>query len=188
MSRRYDFSAQRSFTPYPKEVLPEGFRYPQGYLEHSRDMLYPVQFPWGFIDHNEHGLMEWEFRSFDQEKGEIAPREIDPIPFARNGELAAYFDGKDHSGDPPVFVVHLPDGVCIERFDNFDAWLQAGKEDGGIGDPPYDRVSATPSYLVAADVLDGYYICPNCYDANRPLRAYDTAILCPSCETYFNLG
>ncbi len=186
MSVRYDFSRQRSFTPYPATLFPSGFRYPEAYLAHSKEMLYPMQFPWWFIDYAEHGRMEWKMRT-DRPIDWRTPEAVDPIPFARNGELAAYFDGENHSGDPPVFVVHLPDSVCIARHDNFDAWLAAAKKESGIGEPPYDKVEADPSYPVVADVSDGYYFCPNCYEASQLVHEYDTAILCNSCGTFFNL-
>lgn len=28
----YDDEPQKSFTPYPQDILPEGFRYPENYL------------------------------------------------------------------------------------------------------------------------------------------------------------
>ncbi|MBY5967670.1 hypothetical protein [Halomonas denitrificans] len=187
MSIRYDFSSQRSFTPYSDSILPTGFRYPIKYLSLSREMLYPVQFLWWFNDSTtEVGELCWRMRLHRLIDWPLSEK-VDPIPFARNGELAAYFDGNDHSGDPPVFVVHLPDSVCIDRYENFDAWLAAAKEEGGIGNPPYDKISAESSYPAAAEASDGYYFCPNCYEASVPLHTYDTAILCDSCGVFFNL-
>ena len=188
MSTRFDFSLQRLFTPYPRELLPVGFQYPKGYLEHSRAMLYPVQFRWWFIDASEEfGDFSWKMRSERPIDWSAYGKDIDPIPFARDGELSAYFDGKDHSGNPVVYVVHLPDNICIARYENFEAWLAAARKESGIGEPPYDKIKADPSYPVAADVSGEYYFCPNCYEASKPLHSYDTAILCDSCGTIFNL-
>ena len=187
MPIRYDFSAQRSFEPYPEDILPEGFQYPKGYLAHSREMLYPVQFPWWFDDSSkEAGASSWRMRSH-WKIHRLSSEDIDPIPFARNGELAAFFDGKDHSGDPPVFVVHLPTSACVSRYDCFEAWLDAGKKESGIGEPPYDKVTADPAYPIAAEHSDEYYFCPNCYEPNHPIKEYDDAIRCVNCDIIFNL-
>lgn len=188
MSPRYDFSSQRSFSPYPERVLPRGFQYPESYLEHAHEMLYPRQFPWWFIDAGtEVGELSWKTR-LDRKINWRSLETIDPIPFARNGELAAYFDGKVHSGDPPVYVVHLPDSICIGRYDSFAAWLSKARAEGGIGDPPYDKVTSSPSNPAAAEQADGYSFCPNCFEANQPLKEYDEAIRCTKCGTLFNCG
>ncbi|WP_400083108.1 hypothetical protein [Yoonia sp. R78084] len=150
-------------------------------------MLYPLQFVWRFIDYDEHGPMEWEFRLSRKSTGRSALADIDPIPFARDGEWGAFFDGNDRSGNPPVVVVHYGDTSRSASYSDFVAWLAAAKSESGIGEPPYDRIEADPSYPVAADVSDGYFFCPNCYEANKPLHEYDTAILCESCGTFFNL-
>ena len=187
MSVPYDFSSQRSFTPYPNTILPKGFLYPEGYLEHSREMLYPMKFPWWFTDASAESGKDWEFRFGKEGKDWASPKGINPIPFARNGELAAYFDGSDHSGDPSIYVVHLPDSVCIAHYDNFAAWLSSARKEGGVGDPPYDKVTSSPSYQAAVERSDGYYFCPNCYEPNWPVKEYDEAICCVNCKTLFNL-
>ena len=52
---------------------------------------------------------------------------------------------------------------------------------------PIDAVRSSSHFPKASDYLDGYYFCPNCVEASKPLHVYDEAICCEKCETLFNL-
>lgn len=92
-------------------------------------MDYPKTFVWWFIDNDVHGPMEWEFRLTDKNDGWDALADIDPIPFARDGDFAAFFDGNDRTGDPKVVVVDLGNEVYGREYANFDAWLERAFKD-----------------------------------------------------------
>lgn len=102
-------SLDGSFTPYPPEILPSGFRYPDKYLALSRGPGLPETLVWWFPDPNdESGQRGWRNRLHWQSQGWRYLDDIDPIPFARNEEWAAHFDGSDHSGAGTVLVSHTP--------------------------------------------------------------------------------
>lgn len=110
-------------------MLPDGFRYPQAYLDHAKSYEYPRYFLWSFTDHEKRGPIAWDNRLHWAANGWNALADIDPIPFARNGDFAAYFDGNDHSGDPKVVVVDLGNKVYGREYANFDAWLEQAFKD-----------------------------------------------------------
>ncbi len=184
---KYIYKKQISFSIPPKNLLPKGFQYPEGYLTHSKTMGYPLQFLWDFIDHEEHDFIEWKCRLNPKINGWSALANIDPIPFARNGDWAAHFDGNDHSGDPIVVVIDLGNKAHGYTHENFSDWLDDAKMKSGIGDPPYDKVRYSNAYPMEAEQSDGYHFCPNCFEANQPLKEYDQAIRCESCDTLFNI-
>lgn len=132
MSIKYEKKPQTSFTPFSEDVLPAGFRYPGGYLSHAKAMSYPEYFLWWFTNVEEHGQRAWDNRHLWQFEGWLYLDEIDPIPFARNGDWAAYFDGNDHSGDPKVVVVDLGNKRNSYKLANFDAWLDQALKDSGL--------------------------------------------------------
>lgn len=132
MSITYEHEPQKFFTPFPKELLPEGFRYPERYISHSQSMDYPKYFLWWFSDNKEKIDSDWTFRHHWQSEGWLYLDEIDPIPFARNGDWAAYFDGNDHSGDPRVVVADLGNKKNSYKLSNFDVWLDQALKDSGL--------------------------------------------------------
>lgn len=132
MSIKYEYKPQTSFSPYPKEVLPEGFQYPDSYLAHAKATNYPKFFLWRFIDYEEQGKIAWENRHYWQSEGWLYLDKIDPIPFARNGDFAAYFDGNDHSGDPKIIVIDLGNKVYGREYADFKAWLDQALKDSGL--------------------------------------------------------
>ena len=132
MSIIYESTPQTSFTPYPKSILPEGFKYPRGYLAHAVKMEYSKYFQWWFVDYQEHGPRAWDNRHYWQSEGWLYLDEIDPIPFARNGDWAAYFDGNDHTGDPRIVVVDLGNKLNSYKLHNFEAWLEKALTDSGL--------------------------------------------------------
>jgi hypothetical protein len=119
--------------PYAPELLPKGFTYPDSYLEFVDQRAVPDRLIWWFPDERfGHAKRAWEFRLHWQSKGWLYLNEIDPIPFARNGDWAAFFDGNDHSGDPRVVVVDLGNKMNSYKLQNFDAWYQMALKESGL--------------------------------------------------------
>ncbi|WP_072490575.1 hypothetical protein [Granulibacter bethesdensis] len=120
-------------TPYPKEILPSGFSYPKNYLRFAEEVEVPDELIWWFPGEEfDHAAAEWEFRLVWKSKGWLYLDDIDPIPFARNGDWAAFFDGNDLSGDPKVVVVDLGNKENSYRLPNFDAWFDRALWDSGL--------------------------------------------------------
>lgn len=113
-------------------LLPHEFSYPTGYLSHAESMDYPASFLWWFEDNSEELDPCWELRSHWGSEGWLYLDEIDPIPFARNGDWAAFFDGNDHSGDPKVIVADLGNKRNSYKLKNFDAWLEEALIGSGL--------------------------------------------------------
>ena len=113
---------QKSFKPYPQEMLPKGFKYPESYLKlsQSTESIIPDEelgFPWGFDNYGTEGAaLSYEYRNHDFP-------ELNLVPFAHCCEWIAYFDGNDHSGNPRVFVVDLTDLSAHCWCKDFDEWL-----------------------------------------------------------------
>lgn len=120
-------------TPYLSEILPEGFIYPNSYLCFVDELEVPERLIWGFPDERYgQAARAWEVRLHWQSEGWLYLDEIDPIPFARNGDWAAFFDGNDHSGDPRVVVVDLGNKKNSYKLPNFDAWYDQALRDSGL--------------------------------------------------------
>ncbi len=119
--------------PYNSDLLPKGFRYPTSYLECvEADDLQEKSNWWFPSEEFGHAKSEWGVRLHWKERGWRYLADIDPIPFARNGDLAAFFDGADHSGDPKIVVVDLGNRENSYKLENFDAWLQQARGDSGL--------------------------------------------------------
>lgn len=131
MRKKLKFTPQKSFQPYPEDILPQGFRYPERYLQHAKAIDYPRHLMWGFYDSSSDGS-SWDLRYHWPEKGWVWLQGIDPIPFAQNGDWAAFFDGSDHSGDPKIVVVDLGNKEQGYELANFAAWLEVALKDSGI--------------------------------------------------------
>lgn len=120
---------------YPGEVLPDGFSYPENYLQlRNRVEVDVLDFLiWDFPnDDYGHATLSWRLRHHGQSEGWLYLDEIDPIPFARNGDWEAYFDGNDHSGDPKVVVADLGNKKNSYKLSNFDEWLDQALKDSGL--------------------------------------------------------
>lgn len=112
---------QSSFTIYEKEILPNGFRFPEKYIELSKGKGMPPKFLWWFTNaDSEAGKLSWELRHQDGDN---------VIPFAREGDWAAFFDGNDLNGDPGIIVIDLGNTENTYRMENFAAWYQEALED-----------------------------------------------------------
>ena len=117
---------QKSFKPYPAEILPKDFSYPTRYLELA-DSTATVQsdeyFQWWFVDaETDGGKLCYRLRNDDIE-------ELNLVPFAKNGDLLANLDGDDHSGNPRVVIVDLGNLPFYLSCDNFDVWLAKAEQD-----------------------------------------------------------
>ena len=124
---------REQFTPYSNERLPNGFRYPERYLRFAHGIGIPAGLIWGFPnDQYGHAANAWRMRLHWKSEGWKYLTDIDPIPFARNGDWAAFFDGNDHSGDPRVVVADLGNKSNSYRLANFDAWLDRALKDSGL--------------------------------------------------------
>lgn len=119
--------------PYPDEMLPEGFRYPVRYIQLSKGAEFLDRLVWWFPDSQfNHAMKQWKGRHIFSSKGWKLLDEIDPIPFARNGDWAALFNGNDHSGDPRIVVADYGNKRNSYWLPNFDAWLERAFKDSGI--------------------------------------------------------
>lgn len=117
---------QKSFKPYPVEILPKKFIYPTLYLKLA-DNTATVQsdeyFQWWFEDaFNEGSKLSYRLRN-DNIEG------LNLVPFAQNGDWLANFDGDDHSGDPKVIVIDLSDLPFHMICENFADWLTKAEQD-----------------------------------------------------------
>lgn len=122
-----------SSPPYSAGILPKGFHYPEGYLNLVQNAKKPERLIWDFPDDRyEFARGEWDSRLHWQSEGWLYLDEIDPIPFARNGDWAAFFDGNDHSGDPKVVVVDLGNKRNSYKLANFDAWFDEALKSSGL--------------------------------------------------------
>ena len=113
--------------------MPAGFRYAESYLRFGHEVACPDMLIWWFPNEEfGHATRAWSNRHHWQSKGWLYLDDIDPIPFARNGDWAAYFDGNDRSGDPRVVVVDLGNKENSYKLENFDAWLTQALKDSGL--------------------------------------------------------
>ena len=119
--------------PYAQNLLPDGFRYPESYLQLSHSTDIPNGLMWDFPGPEyDHAVSEWNFRNHWKAEGWLYLEGIDPIPFARNGDWAAFFDGGDRSGDPEVVVIDLGNKINSYRLKNFNAWFDRALQDSGL--------------------------------------------------------
>jgi hypothetical protein len=129
MMMKYERKKQTSFSPYGMDILPSGFVYPKRYLELSKHMdLSDIRW-WFENSDTEAGLLSWEFRHEWGKNGWLYLDVIDPIPFARFGDLATYFDGNDKSGNPMVVEADLGNKGGSHKYADFDAWLSEAMKD-----------------------------------------------------------
>ena len=117
---------QTKFNLYPKEQLPENFKFPQSYIDLSSNMekINELEyFPWWFED-PDYENSEIEDSVYLYSKAiEKLTGVADLISFARDGDLAACFDLTDYSGNPRVYVYDLGTNDPPYEKDSFDEWL-----------------------------------------------------------------
>ena len=107
---------QKSFKPYPIEILPDGFIYPARYLQLAnctKTVQSDEYFQWWFYEFGTQAAeLAFTLRNEDIEGFNL-------VPFAKNGDWLANFDGDDFSGDPKVIVVDLGDLPFYMTCENF---------------------------------------------------------------------
>lgn len=116
---------QVKFDIYPSVMLPKGFKYPQSYINLSKDLSVINEleyFPWWFENYRDSIVQH----STILEEATGAPN---LISFARNGDLAACFDLTDHSGNPKVLVYDLGANDPPYEINSFEEWLSEEIED-----------------------------------------------------------
>ena len=117
---------QKSFKPYPIEILPDGFIYPARYLQLincTKTVQSNEYFQWWFVDsETDGGKLSYRLRNHKIER-------LNLVPFAQNGDWLAYFDGDDRLGDPKIFVIDLSDLPFHMICENFDEWLNKAEQD-----------------------------------------------------------
>lgn len=117
---------------YSPDRLPAGFRYPEAYVRFPDGVSLPEKFVWWFADEvQDLAELAWETRHDWGEDGWVCLQQIDPIPFAQNGDWAAFFDGNDHSGDPNVVLIDMGNREYCYTLDNFQAWLDIALKQSG---------------------------------------------------------
>lgn len=117
---------QTNFNLFPEEILPKGFKYPAQFISLSKDT--------SSINGDEY--FQWWFDDADTSAGELAYsvrnnflNDFNLVPFAKNGDWIANFDGSDTSGNPRVIIVDLGDLPFHMFCDNFDDWLAKAEQD-----------------------------------------------------------
>ncbi|MDO6685219.1 MULTISPECIES: hypothetical protein [unclassified Agarivorans] len=119
---------QNSFTPYAKEQLPSGFKYPVLYLKIAEGLEFPKEITWWFDDAiTEGGQLSWSLRNTKKEWANLAKKDL--IPFAQLNDWKAYFDGSDMSGNPKVIVVDLGNKSVTFEVASFNVWLEKALRD-----------------------------------------------------------
>lgn len=117
---------QKSFKPYPVEILPDRFIYPARYLQLAnctKTVQSDEYFQWWFYEFGTQAAeLAFTLRNEDIEGFNL-------VPFAKNGDWLANFDGDDFSGDPKVIVVDLGDLPFYMTCENFTDWLAKAEQD-----------------------------------------------------------
>ncbi|WP_428633996.1 SMI1/KNR4 family protein [Sedimenticola sp.] len=122
---------QTSFTPYSNDMLPQGFKYPEQYIQFSKGISFPMGLVWWFEDANtDAGKLGWQLRPNYRNWRNMADHNL--IPFAQMNDAAAFFDGDNTNGDPKVIVLDLGNKNRSYELPNFDAWLKDALEDSGL--------------------------------------------------------
>ena len=128
-----DLKPQKGFSPFSADLLPTGFKYPDRFLRLGAELKAYTRLAWWFEDAaTPAGDFSWKMRHHWSSEGWKLLDTIDPIPFARKGDWAAYFDGNDHSGDPAVFVADLGNKAHTYKLRNFDEWFAQALEDSNL--------------------------------------------------------
>lgn len=113
---------QKTFNPYPKNMLPINFQYPENYIALSKST--------DSINYHEKYHFQWWFEDYGTDGAELSFQlrnkkipNMNLIPFAQNGDWKAYFDGDDISATPKVIVIDLTDLSSYMVCKNFEEWL-----------------------------------------------------------------
>ncbi|MGQ5525287.1 hypothetical protein ACUHMQ_18775 [Chitinimonas sp. PSY-7] len=107
---------------FDKSELPEGFLYPQSYLEIVNLDLPEIE-PWWWLAPYKDSAIYW----MNTLRSQFPSRVL--VPFAKDGasDDVACFDGEDISGNPKVFCIHSfcePGWEMRGDFLCFNEWLK----------------------------------------------------------------
>lgn len=111
---------------YTKSELPDGFRYPAGYIEIMNMDVIPDIEPWSFICEFKESSSFW----LQEVKGRYPARKLVPFAKVNYSDDIVCFDGADLSGNPKVYYVHAFATAGWEDrgyTDNFDEWLKMAR-------------------------------------------------------------
>jgi len=104
------------FSLYDSRILPKEFRYPDKLITISQSQERLEMDGWWFIDaQSEYAKLAYDCREKER---------MNLVPFARLFDWAAYFDGNDKTGNPPVYVFDLGDMPHYVKFNDFNHWIK----------------------------------------------------------------
>ena len=108
---------------YAGDEVPDGFEYPESYIEiMSRDFILDIE-PWFFICEFKNSALFW----MSEIKQLYPTRKLIPFAKVNYSDDIACFDGEDSSGNPKVYYIHAfaSSGWEDRGFaENFDEWLE----------------------------------------------------------------
>lgn len=111
---------------YEKNELPDGFKYPEDYIEIINMDIIPDIEPWSFICEFQESSSFWMM----EVKTKYPNRELVPFAKVNYSDDIACFDGTDQSGHPKVYYIHAFASSGWEDrgyTDNFDGWLEMAR-------------------------------------------------------------
>lgn len=113
---------------YAPKQLPEGFRFPQAFLDFVAQEPIPDVMPWWFVCTMEQTLADFWLAEI---RRQYPSRAL--VPFAKydTSDDVACFDARTPADDPVVHIVHTFASSGWEdrgQFANFAAWLAMERE------------------------------------------------------------
>lgn len=108
---------------YTKNELPDGFRYPVGYIEIMSMETIPDIEPWSFICEFKESSSFW----LREVREKYPSRKLVPFAKVNYSDDIVCFDGADTSGEPKIYYIHAFASAGWEDrgyVDSFDEWLK----------------------------------------------------------------
>ena len=111
-----------SYYFYTPEMLPQGFKYPNSFVDYVSQLNVPYLEPWWFLGEFPDSANSW----FSEIKKQYPSRVL--VPFSKRGDTddVCCFDGTDTTGNPKVYYVHTfasPGWEDRGFVQDFDEWL-----------------------------------------------------------------
>lgn len=113
---------------YDCKELPEGFSYPDVYLQFAHDSMRPTLEPWWLLCDMPAVAQFW----LDDLKRQYPSRALIPFAKLEDTDDLACFDGFDTSGNPRILYIHAFSSVGWEERGvdlDFDSWLERAARD-----------------------------------------------------------
>ena len=126
---RYRFKDR--YVPQQPE-LPEGFAYPQEFLDIMSTPEIINIVPWWFLGEEKELAVFWDGVLKEQCRTQVL------VPFAKKddeSDLIVAFDGSDKSGDPKILLIHAytrPGWENRGEWSTFTEWLTSAKRDAQL--------------------------------------------------------